>query len=69
MKSDNKSSDIFKSELKRTFPLYFLGMIFHAIVIYILYKIFLLLVPEYYSIFKNYCLSSSCLSSPRISFC
>lgn len=39
MKSDNKSNDIFKSELKRTFPLYFLGMIFHAIVIYILYKI------------------------------
>lgn len=35
----NKNSKIFIDELKRTFPIYILGMIFHAIVIYILYKI------------------------------
>lgn len=34
-----KSNKIFIDELKRTFPIYILGMIFHAIVIYILYKI------------------------------
>jgi len=34
-----KNSKIFIDELKRTFPVYILGMIFHAIVIYILYKI------------------------------
>lgn len=34
-----KKSKIFTDELKRTFPIYILGMIFHAIVIYILYKI------------------------------
>lgn len=41
MKKDNnyKSNKIFIDELKRTFPIYILGMIFHAIVIYILYKI------------------------------
>lgn len=32
------SDKIFIDELKRTFPIYILGMIFHAIVIYILYK-------------------------------
>lgn len=37
--SNNKSNKIFIDELKRTFPLYTLGMVFHAIVIYILYKI------------------------------
>ena len=35
----NKSNKIFIDELKRTFPIYILGMVFHAIVIYILYKI------------------------------
>ena len=41
MKRDSKykNSKIFIDELKRTFPIYILGMIFHAIVIYILYKI------------------------------
>lgn len=33
------NSKIFIDELKRTFPIYIVGMIFHAIVIYILYKI------------------------------
>ena len=32
-------SKIFTDELKRTFPIYILGMIFHACEIYILYKI------------------------------
>lgn len=35
----NKRNKIFIDELKRTFPIYILGMVFHAIVIYILYKI------------------------------
>ena len=35
----NKSNKILINELKRTFPIYILGMIFHAFVIYILYKI------------------------------
>ena len=35
----NKHSKIFIDELKRTFPIYIIGMIFHAIVIYLLYKI------------------------------
>ncbi len=35
----NKNNKIFIDELKRTFPIYILGMVFHAIVIYILYKI------------------------------
>lgn len=41
MKRDSKykNSKIFIDELKRTFPIYILGMVFHAIVIYILYKI------------------------------
>ena len=34
-----KNNKIFINELKRTFPVYILGMVFHAIVIYILYKI------------------------------
>lgn len=34
-----RNSKIFIDELKRTFPIYIVGMIFHAIVIYILYKI------------------------------
>lgn len=34
-----KNNKIFIDELKRTFPIYILGMVFHAIVIYILYKI------------------------------
>ncbi len=41
MEKDNKykNNKIFVDELKRTFPIYMLGMIFHAIEIYILYKI------------------------------
>lgn len=39
MKEKVKASKIFVDELKRTFPIYILGMVFHAIVIYILYKI------------------------------
>ncbi len=39
MKEKVKPSKIFVDELKRTFPIYILGMVFHAIVIYILYKI------------------------------
>ncbi len=41
MKQNNKykNSKIFIDELKRTFPIYILGMVFHAMVIYILYKI------------------------------
>ena len=34
-----KNSKKFIDELKRTFPIYIIGMIFHAIVIYFLYKI------------------------------
>lgn len=34
-----KKNKIFTEELKRTFPIYILGMVFYAIVIYILYKI------------------------------
>lgn len=39
MNSEYKNNKIFIDELKRTFPIYILGMVFHAIVIYILYKI------------------------------
>ncbi len=39
MRSVQKNSKIFTDELRRTFPIYILGMIFHALVIYILYKI------------------------------
>lgn len=39
MNKKYKNSKIFVDELKRTFPIYVLGMVFHAIVIYILYKI------------------------------
>lgn len=39
MSNKHNNSKIFIDELKRTFPIYILGMIFHAIVIYILYKI------------------------------
>ena len=39
MKTNEKNHKIFRDELKRTFPSYFLGMVFHAICIYILYKI------------------------------
>lgn len=34
-----KDNKIFIDEMKRTFPIYILGMVFHAMVIYILYKI------------------------------
>jgi len=37
--SKYKNNKIFIDELKRTFPIYILGMVFHAAVIYILYKI------------------------------
>ena len=39
MNKKYKNSKIFTDELKRTFPIYILGMVFHAIVIYILYII------------------------------
>lgn len=39
MNSKHKNNKIFADELKRTFPIYLLGMVFNAIVIYILYKI------------------------------
>ena len=39
MHNMQKNSEIFTDELKKTFPIYILGMIFHALVIYILYKI------------------------------
>ncbi len=39
MKEEYKNHKIFIDELKRTFPSYLLGMVFHAICIYILYKI------------------------------
>jgi len=34
-----KDSKIFTDELKRTFPIYICGMVFQAMVFYILYKI------------------------------
>ena len=39
MKANYKNHEILIKELKRTFPIYILGMVFHAISIYILYKI------------------------------
>ena len=39
MNSKYKNNKIFIDELKRTFPIYILGMVFHSAVIYILYKI------------------------------
>lgn len=39
MKNNYKNNQIFKQEIKRTFPVYILGMFFHAICIYMLYKI------------------------------
>lgn len=39
MKINYSNHKIFVDELKRTFPIYILGMVFHAICIYILYKI------------------------------
>ncbi len=39
MNQNCKTNKIFTEELKRTFPIYILGMVFYAIVIYILYKI------------------------------
>lgn len=39
MSNEHKKSKILNDELKRTFPIYIIGMIFHSIVIYILYKI------------------------------
>lgn len=39
MNESYKSNKIFTDELKRTFPIYTLGVIFHVMVIYILYKI------------------------------
>lgn len=39
MSNKHKNNKIFTDELKRTIPIYILGMVFHAIVIYILYKI------------------------------
>ena len=39
MNNKHRNNKIFTDELKRTIPIYILGMIFHAIVIYILYKI------------------------------
>ncbi|MCI8759573.1 MAG: ABC transporter ATP-binding protein [Clostridia bacterium] len=39
MKKKNNNHPIFADEIKRTFPIYALGMVFHVICIYILYKI------------------------------
>lgn len=39
MKSNYKNNEIFTNEIKRTFPIYTLGIVFHAITLYILYKI------------------------------
>ncbi len=39
MKEKEKNNKIFVDELKRTIPIYILGMVFNGIVIYILYKI------------------------------
>lgn len=39
MSNKHNNSKIFIDELKRTFPIYTMGIVFHAIVIYILYKI------------------------------
>lgn len=39
MNNNYKNNKIFADELKRTFPIYTLGIVFHAITIYILYKI------------------------------
>jgi len=39
VKDKYKNNKIFTDELKRTFPLYILGIVFHGITIYILYKI------------------------------
>lgn len=39
MKEKYKNNKILTDELKRTFPIYMSGMIFHAMVMYILYKI------------------------------
>lgn len=39
MKGENRNHKIFANEIKRTFPVYIVGMFFHAICIYILYKI------------------------------
>lgn len=39
MKEDYRNHKIFVDELKRTFPIYIIGMVFHAIAVYILYKI------------------------------
>lgn len=38
-KKQVRNNKVFTDELKRTFPIYIIGMIFHAIAIYILYKI------------------------------
>lgn len=39
MKANYKNHETLIKELRRTFPIYILGMVFHAICIYILYKI------------------------------
>lgn len=39
MKANEKNHPIFTDEIKRTFSIYILGMVFHAICIYMLYKI------------------------------
>lgn len=39
MNKNYKNNKIFIDELKRTFPIYTLGIVFHAITVYILYKI------------------------------
>lgn len=39
MKANARNHKIFANEIKRTFPIYTLGMFFHAVCIYILYKI------------------------------
>ena len=51
MNKKYKNSKIFTDELKRTFPIYILGMVFHAIVIYILYISFIGLINKYSMIY------------------
>ncbi len=39
MKANHRNHKIFIDELKRTFPIYIVGMVFHAFVVWILFKI------------------------------
>ncbi len=39
MKANHRNHKIFIDELKRTFPIYIVGMVFHAFCVWILFKI------------------------------